>query len=90
MMCFIRVLGDPPRTSEWGYTFIVIGFAAITVYTTVAALLLTISKIFWIDQILRNYVLSLITTYGLYLFPTFIFVSDSHLYLSQPVLTPTV
>jgi chitin synthase len=90
IICFILVLGDRPRTSKWGYTFIVIGFAAITVYTTIAALLLTITGIrklvkehngvlrledFWTDQILRNYVLSLTATYGLYLFPSFIFVS---------------
>jgi len=90
-MCFFLALDGRHKASEWGYGFAMIGFAIITVYTTVAALLVTIRGIgqlvkehdgilgfedFLTNAIFRNYVLSLITTYGLYLFPSLFFVSD--------------
>jgi chitin synthase len=40
IMCFILALGNRPQGSKWGYTLAIVGFALITIYMTVSALVL--------------------------------------------------
>jgi len=91
IVCFILALGNRPQGSRWFYTFALVGFAVITIYMTVAALLLAFKGIailvaenggkaldlgdFFKNAIFRNIVLSLVATLGLYIFASLIFVS---------------
>ena len=89
-MCFILALGNRPQGSKWGYTLAIVGFGIITIYMTVAALVLAFKgldelingnkgslslKDFFTNAIFRNIVLSLSATLGLYVFASLIFVS---------------
>ena len=90
IMCFILALGNRPQGSKWGYTLALVGFGIITVYMTVAALVLAFKGLaeltqdhkgslslsdFFTNPIFRNIVLSLSATLGLYVFASLIFVS---------------
>ncbi len=91
VVCFILALGNRPQGSRWFYTFALVGFAIITIYMSVAALLLAFKGIallvsenggkaldmgdFFKNAIFRNIVLSMVATLGLYIFASLIFVS---------------
>ena len=90
IMCFILALGNWPQGSKWGDTLALVGFGIITVYMTVAALVLAFKGLaeltqdhkgslslsdFFTNPIFRNIVLSLSATLGLYVFASLIFVS---------------
>ncbi|KAL1722353.1 chitin synthase [Schizophyllum commune] len=96
VMCFILALGNRPQGSKWGYTTAFLGFAAITVYMTVAAVLLAVKGIqniekengglsfsdLFTNSIFRNIVVSLLATTGLYLLASLIFFEPWHMITS--------
>jgi chitin synthase len=51
IMCFILALGNRPQGSEWPYTFAIVGFAFITIYMTVSALVLAFKGL---DQLVKD------------------------------------
>jgi len=92
IMCFILALGNRPQGSKWPYTLAMVGFGIITIYMTVAALVLAFKGLneliqdhqgsltlgdFFTKAIFRNVVLSLAATLGLYVFASLIFVSPA-------------
>ena len=96
--CFCLSLGNRPQGSKVFYTTALVGFAVITVYMTVAALLLAFKGIdalvkekkgalgfadFFTNPIFRNIVVSLAATLGLYVFASLIFVSTVSLFSSE-------
>jgi chitin synthase len=83
IMCFVLALGNRPPGSTWPYTFAIVGFAFITIYMTVSALVLAFKGLdqlvkdnkgsldlgdFFSNAISWNIVLSLAATLGLYMF----------------------
>ncbi|KAK2465800.1 hypothetical protein APHAL10511_002344 [Amanita phalloides] len=94
--CFILSLGNRPQGSKWGYTFAFIGFALITIYMTVAALLLAVRGLqgivvsnkkltlgtFFSNTIFRNIIISLVATLGLYIFASLLHFEPWHMITS--------
>ena len=90
IVCFILALDNRPQGSKWRYILAIVGFGIITVYMTVAALVISFKGLgelkkdhkgsfsfvdFFTNITLRNVFLSLSTTLGLYVFASLIFVS---------------
>ncbi|KIP07919.1 glycosyltransferase family 2 protein [Phlebiopsis gigantea 11061_1 CR5-6] len=94
--CFLLSLGNRPQGAKWFYTTAFLGFAAITVYMTVAAFFLafkgidnivhsdgplTVSDLFT-NSIFRNIVISLLATLGLYIIASLVFFEPWHMITS--------
>jgi len=96
IMCFLLSLGNRPQGSKWAFTFAMIGFALITVYMTVAAIFLVVKTIQKLQQetggltlndlftnaIFRDIVISLVSTYGLYVIASLIHFEPWHMITS--------
>ncbi|EJC98439.1 glycosyltransferase family 2 protein [Fomitiporia mediterranea MF3/22] len=97
VMCFILALGNRPQGSKRAYTLAFVGFAIITIYMTVAAVLLTYLGIKNVaddsanginfsdlasNAIFRNIVISLLATIGLYLISSLLFFEPWHMITS--------
>ncbi|CCL99770.1 uncharacterized protein FIBRA_01792 [Fibroporia radiculosa] len=96
IMCFLLSLGNRPQGAKWGYTLAFVGFAFITVYMTAAAFFLavkgiqnvihadgplTVSSLFG-NAIFRDIVLSVLSTYGLYILASLIHFEPWHMITS--------
>ncbi|KAF9234706.1 glycosyltransferase family 2 protein [Melanogaster broomeanus] len=90
IMCFLLSMGNRPQGSKWGYTLAFIGFALITIYMTVAALLLAVKAIQEVAQSEGraiqvsdlDVVLSLAATLGLYIASSILFFEPWHMITS--------
>lgn len=106
IMCFLLSLGNRPQGSKWGYTFAMIGFSLITVYMTVAAFFLAFKGIenvikskgpltasdLFSNAIFRDIVLSLLSTFGLYLLASLVHFEPWHMitsFLQYLLLAPS-
>ncbi|PCH40454.1 glycosyltransferase family 2 protein [Wolfiporia cocos MD-104 SS10] len=98
IMCYLLSLGNRPQGSKWGYTIAIIGFAFITIYMTVAAFFLafkgveniieakghgpiTASTLFS-NSIFRDIVISILSTYGLYILASLVHFEPWHMITS--------
>ncbi|KAH8109773.1 glycosyltransferase family 2 protein [Phellopilus nigrolimitatus] len=97
LMCFILALGNRPQGSKWAYTVAFIGFGLITIYMTVAAVLLAVKGVeniaheeggsikftdIFSNSIFRDIIISVIATYGLYLISSLLFFEPWHMITS--------
>ncbi|TFY62620.1 hypothetical protein EVJ58_g3752 [Rhodofomes roseus] len=106
IMCFLLSLGNRPQGSKWAFTFAMIGFACITIYMTVAAAFLVVKSIqnlqketggltlndLFTNAIFRDIVISLVSTYGLYVIASIIHFEPWHMitsFLQYLLLAPS-
>ncbi|KIY52490.1 glycosyltransferase family 2 protein [Fistulina hepatica ATCC 64428] len=97
VMCFILSLGNRPQGSKWAFTLAMVGFACITIYITVAAILLAVKSIesvvsadggslsfgdLFSNTVVRNIVMSIAATTGLYILASLIFLEPWHMITS--------
>ncbi|KAG9315524.1 glycosyltransferase family 2 protein [Chiua virens] len=97
IMCFLLSLGNRPQGAKWAYTIALIGFALITIYMTVSALLLAYKAVeqvaqqdgrsiqasdFITNAVFRDVVVSLAATLGLYIISSLLFFEPWHLITS--------
>ncbi|ORY77216.1 glycosyltransferase family 2 protein [Leucosporidium creatinivorum] len=95
--CFLLALGNRPAGAQTWYMVIIISFALITVYMLAAAIIITVKGIqnakaesggsfslsdIFANSIFRNIVISLLSTYGLYLIASIIFLDPAHMFTS--------
>ncbi|KZT69531.1 glycosyltransferase family 2 protein [Daedalea quercina L-15889] len=106
IMCFLLSLGNRPQGSKWAFVTAMVGFALITVYMTVAAVLLVVQSIenlvkekgtltfsdLFTNAIFRDIVISLLSTYGLYVIASLIHFEPWHMitsFLQYLLLAPS-
>ncbi|KAI0727135.1 glycosyltransferase family 2 protein [Fomitopsis betulina] len=106
IMCFLLSLGNRPQGAKFAFTSAMIGFALITVYMTVAAVFLVVKSIqnlehqsggltlsdLFSNAIFRDIVISLVSTYGLYIIASIIHFEPWHMitsFLQYLLLAPS-
>ncbi|KZT12244.1 glycosyltransferase family 2 protein [Laetiporus sulphureus 93-53] len=96
IMCYLLSLGNRPQGSKWGYTLAFVGFALITVYMTVAAFFLVYEEVkalakekgsldlsvLFSSSIFIDIVVSLMSTYGLYVLASLLHFEPWHMITS--------
>lgn len=100
LTCFILSLGNRPQGAKWGYTLAFIGFGLITIYMTTAAMYLAVKGIqnaveeeggtleftdMFSNKIFGGIVVSLLSTLGLYVLASLIFVSGLRFLLVKSI-----
>ncbi len=86
IFCFLLSLGNRPAGSKWGYITAMVVFALLTMYMTAAALTLAILGIknaqnnggaesLISNSVFRNIVVSIASTFGIWLLASIIYVS---------------
>jgi chitin synthase len=95
--CFLLSLGNRPQGAKWAYTLAFIGFGLITIYMTVSAFVLAYKAVesvaqsegraiqasdFFTNAVLRDVVLSLAATLGLYIISSLLFFEPWHMLTS--------
>ncbi|CEH18035.1 glycosyltransferase family 2 protein [Ceraceosorus bombacis] len=94
VFCFLLSMGNRPAGSKWGYTLSMVVFALITLYMTAAAVYLAVHSIInaersadsstalVTDPIFINIVVSLASTYGIWLIASVLFFEPWHMFTS--------
>ncbi|OXB33726.1 chitin synthase [Cryptococcus neoformans] len=79
--CFIFAMGNRPQGSPWKYKAAIYFFALLTTYMLVAAVLCTVQAIKNINSpIFAKMVVSLISTYGIYVISSFLALDPWHIF----------